>query len=73
MGPLMGLCMPNDPKETTLPEPPWCAWCGGTCRCYQWDEVLEEFGLDLAAKQQPLGEPFSTILHKALWDLYVRS
>ena len=27
----------------------------------------------LLAKQRPLGEPFSTILHDNLWDLYVRS
>jgi len=24
-------------------------------------------------KQRPLGEPFSTILHDNLWNLYVRS
>jgi hypothetical protein len=20
--------------EPGLSEPPWCGWCGGTCRCY---------------------------------------
>ncbi len=26
----------------------------------------------LAASQQPLGEPFETILYENLWDLYAR-
>lgn len=23
----------NDVEQVVMPEPPFCAWCGGTCEC----------------------------------------
>lgn len=41
-------------------------------RCADCDYATE-FARRLAVKQPALDEPFSTILHANLWDLYVRS
>ncbi len=52
--------------EEDLTENPWCAWCGGTCRCEQWDEALAEFDVPpTTPNSSGLGAILAEALEKA--------
>jgi hypothetical protein len=42
-------------------------------RRIKWRHDLVRFLNSLAQKQEPLGEPFQTVLHENRWDLYIKS
>lgn len=26
----------EDMRANSMSEPPWCGWCGGSCKCEEW-------------------------------------